>query len=102
MPSEVDLTVATLTYLGYDMEVVQFDLCTTLAQEDSLPPAVGRVLGCGILGRELPLGHGLLERCQPRLARREVGQQIKVVIVKDWDKRARRIVVSDLRVEPTQ
>ena len=77
-----DLAVATLAYLGDDLELVDLELDTAFAEEGAFPAAI-RLELLGVFGlSEVPLGGVLVEACSPLFPCRDVAKELKVVVKK--------------------
>lgn len=81
---EVYLAVAALADLGEDVELVELQLRAALAEQDALAALVRAPLGVGLLDGKLTCRDRLAEGRQAALARVEIREQVKVVVVEVW------------------
>lgn len=81
MPRQIHLSISALSDLGDDMELIQLELCASLPEQDPLPTGVGDPFSLGFGAGELARGDGRFEVGETGLACREVGEEVKVVVV---------------------
>lgn len=82
VPSEVHFAVPTLPDLSHDMELLQAEFGPPFPERGPFALSVRGPFGGELLRGEVARRGGLLEGCEAGLARREVSQEVKVVVVK--------------------
>lgn len=81
VPREVHFAVPALADLGHDMELLQAEFGPPFPERGPFALGVGGPFGGELVRGEVPRRGGLLEGCEAGFARREVGQEVKVVVV---------------------